>query len=84
MSETPPPPTVQDLVAKVEELLRRGAYTESSVLAPPDIQIVMKCSMAQVMRLLPKLPVSYALGTKSPRVILGDLLQYLRDTNINK
>lgn len=72
------------LLAKVEELIRRGAYNEFSVLDPQDLTIVMKCSMSQVMKLLPKLSVSYALGPKSPRVIMGDLLQYLRDTNINK
>lgn len=54
--------------------------SETEVLKPDECRAALKLSRAQWFRIAPKLPVTYALGEKTPRYIWGDVLAYLRRT----
>lgn len=73
-------PTIEQLAALLQELVDRKSYAETDVLTIDELAVAAKCSRTTIFKLLAKLPVSYGLGDRMPRVIFGDFLQYLRDT----
>lgn len=82
-----PAVTLEQVAEQLQQLLeraQRATYSETDVLTPEELATALKIGKTKVFQVMPKLPVSYALGDHLPRFIWGDVLQYLRDTNINK
>lgn len=80
MAETPAP-TIAALHARIDEILdrvKKVSHAETDVLTIKELAIAAKVSESKLFELLPKLPVSYSLGDRMPRVIWGDFLDYLR------
>jgi hypothetical protein len=63
--------------------LRKPPFAETDVLTISELCLALQVSRTTVFRVLRKLPVSYGLGEKTPRVIWGDMLQYLRETRLD-
>lgn len=80
MAETQDLQRVSELL---EQLLRRRAYATTDVLTLEEFCAAVKIGRTKLFKVLPKLPVSYALGSQSPRIIWGDFLDYLRETRID-
>lgn len=76
-------PTIEELAELLQQLVNRRSYAETDVLTIDELAAAAKVSRATIFRVLPKLPVSYGLGDKIPRVIYGDFLKYLRETVID-
>lgn len=55
-------------------------YADNDVLTAEEMRPALRLSWRQWYRVAPSLPVSYALGKKSPRYIYGEVLTYLRRT----
>lgn len=62
---------------------RTASHSETDVLTLEELRAALKISRSQLYKVLPRLKVSYALGEKSPRVVWGDVLAYLRETSEN-
>lgn len=62
--------------------LRNPPFVETDVLVAEECRRGLKLSKAQWFRVAPTLPVSYALGDKSPRYIWGEILAHLRRTRL--
>lgn len=76
-------PTLQEVAAMLQQLLRRTSYAETDVLTLEEFAAAVKIGKTKLFEVLPKLPVSYALGSQSPRIIWGDFLEYLRRTRLD-
>lgn len=76
-------PSLQEMAAMLRQLLQRASYAETDVLTIEELAAAAKVSRSTIFKVLPKLPVSYALGDKTPRVIFGDFLAYLRATRLD-
>jgi hypothetical protein len=55
-------------------------YADTAVLTPAECRAALKVSETHWYEIAPSLPVSYALGKKSPRYIWGQILKYLERT----
>lgn len=53
-------------------------HVETDVLTASECRTALKLSWSHWYVVSPSLPVSYALGKKSPRYIWGEVLKYLR------
>lgn len=71
---------IRDLL---QQLAERRVYAETDILTLDELADAAKVGRTTIFKVLPKLPVSYGLGDKIPRVIYGDFLKYLRDTAID-
>lgn len=77
-------PTLEELAALLQQLVNRKAYALTDVLTVDELAAFAKVSRTTIFKVLPKLPVSYGLGDKMPRIIVGDFLEYLRQTRIDQ
>ena len=77
------PRTVEELAQLLQQLVNRRSYAETDVLTLDELCAAAKIGRTKLFEILPKLPVSYGLGDKSPRVIWGDFLEYLRQTRLD-
>lgn len=75
--------TVQELAELLQQLVNRRSYAETDILTVDELAAAAKVDRATLYRVFPKLPVSYGLGDRTPRVIYGDFLKYLRDTRVD-
>lgn len=55
-------------------------HAETDVLTADECRKALKVSRSHWYTIAPSLPVSYALGTQSPRYIWGQILKYLERT----
>lgn len=55
-------------------------HAETDVLTATECRLALKVSWSHWYTIAPSLPVSYALGKKSPRYIWGQILKYLERT----
>jgi hypothetical protein len=55
-------------------------YHETDVLTSAECRAALKVSETHWYTIAPSLPVSYALGKKSPRYIWGQILKFLERT----
>jgi hypothetical protein len=55
-------------------------HQETDVLTPAECMRALKIGASQWYVVAPSLPVSYALGKKSPRYVWGEVLKYLKRT----
>lgn len=76
-------PTIEEIHTLLQQLAGRRVYAETDVLTVDELAAAAKVSRRQIFNVLPKLPVSYGLGDKTPRVIYADFLEYLRKTRID-
>jgi hypothetical protein len=61
---------------------RNPPFVDTDVLTAEECRRGLQLSPAQWYRVAPSLPVSYALGAQSPRYIWGEVLAYLRRTQV--
>lgn len=80
----PDAPDLTAIAAMVQQLLQRSSYAETDVLTLEEFCRAVKIGRTKLFEVLPKLPVSYALGRQSPRIVWGRFLEYLRETEIDK
>jgi hypothetical protein len=71
-------PGLRALLEQILERLPRAKYAETDILDMDELAAAAKVSRAKLFEKLPELPVSYSLGDRSPRIIYGDFLKYLR------
>lgn len=57
------------------------SYAETDVLTMDELCVALKISKSQLYKVVRKLKVSYALGPQCPRVVWGDVLEYIRTTS---
>lgn len=55
-------------------------HAETDVLTPDECRRALKIGASQWYVVAPSLPVSYALGKKSPRYVWGEVLKFLKRT----
>lgn len=72
--------TLLEIRDLLQQLAARRVYAETDILTIDELADAAKVGRTTIFKVLPKLPVSYGLGGKTPRVIYGDFLRYLRDT----
>ena len=75
--------SLEELTELLQQLVNRRSYAETDVLTIDELAIAAKVSRTKLFELLPKLPVSYGLGDRLPRIIWGDFLEYLRQTRLD-
>lgn len=72
-------PNLTELAQLLRQLLDRTSYSETDVLTLDEFCAAVKIGKTKLFEILPGLPVSYALGKASPRIIWGDALKHIRD-----
>lgn len=65
-------------------VLREPPFADNDVLVADELRNALKLSESQWWRVAAKLPVTYALGPRSPRYIYGEVVKALAVTQINR